>query len=252
MNEVQWQNPTIPHHESEPLRKRLRQLTASEVDAFCHLQLPYSPLKSDSDVLPIEKASDSMVLHVGWHGVDTDGYTSPDLFPAVQPGNRDRTEVKISGYDERTISPQLPHTVQFLRIPQLSRVPSRQHESLSFPTRCDNDCVSMKPDVPTDSVNFDPFIVPYNYLNYCHQKETAEPRIYRCTYPGCSKTYTRIARLKTHKLTHRGEKPYKCTWEGCTWRFTRLYELTRHNRKHTGNNRSNAVNVDVLSRDLIM
>ena len=63
---------------------------------------------------------------------------------------------------------------------------------------------------------------------------SARPRNFQCTYPGCNKSYLKSSHLKQHYRSHTGEKPYKCSWPSCNWQFTRSDELTRHYRKHTG------------------
>jgi len=54
----------------------------------------------------------------------------------------------------------------------------------------------------------------------------ASVNLYRCSEPGCDKTFSRPSRLETHMLAHTGERPFKCNQ--CDKDFTRNAHLKRH------------------------
>jgi len=54
----------------------------------------------------------------------------------------------------------------------------------------------------------------------------ASVNLYRCSEPGCDKTFSRPSRLETHMLAHTGERPFKC--DQCEKDFTRNAHLKRH------------------------
>jgi uncharacterized Zn-finger protein len=57
---------------------------------------------------------------------------------------------------------------------------------------------------------------------------------YRCSHPGCEKTFSKPSYLRYHEQRHLGIKPYSCRWPKCGWSFLRPDALARHYRIHTG------------------
>ncbi|KAJ3022038.1 hypothetical protein HKX48_007193 [Thoreauomyces humboldtii] len=59
------------------------------------------------------------------------------------------------------------------------------------------------------------------------------PKLYPCTFPDCTKTFTRSYNLKSHSLLHTGIKPFACA--GCPATFLRKHDRDRHfNSLHGG------------------
>ena len=51
---------------------------------------------------------------------------------------------------------------------------------------------------------------------------------------GCTKAFSRLENLKTHKRAHVGEKPYACEFAECAKRFTNASDKAKHmNRTHS-------------------
>ena len=53
--------------------------------------------------------------------------------------------------------------------------------------------------------------------------------IHACPYANCDKFFARPSRLKTHLLSHTGERPFKCPI--CGKDYARNFHLKRHLKK---------------------
>ncbi len=56
---------------------------------------------------------------------------------------------------------------------------------------------------------------------------------FRCTHPGCLKSYNSDFSLKKHMKTHSDEKPFRCTHPGCFKSFSRSDHLNKHYITHS-------------------
>lgn len=75
-----------------------------------------------------------------------------------------------------------------------------------------------------------PFDARYKLITHlrCHTGE----KPYKCEYPTCTRSFSRLENLKLHVRTHTGEKPYECHYEGCTKKFNNTSDRAKHMKTH--------------------
>ena len=57
-----------------------------------------------------------------------------------------------------------------------------------------------------------------------------ETKPYKCTFPGCNKSFSTSGHLSRHNTTHLGIKPFHCPIERCNDRFIRKDNMVQHYR----------------------
>ncbi|KAK9766746.1 transcriptional repressor [Basidiobolus ranarum] len=57
-------------------------------------------------------------------------------------------------------------------------------------------------------------------------------RKYKCSYPGCFRSFTTSGHLARHNRIHTGEKNFPCLMPGCPSRFSRQDNMMQHYRTH--------------------
>lgn len=65
------------------------------------------------------------------------------------------------------------------------------------------------------------------------QTQAKEVKRFKCSFTGCTRTYSTAGNLKTHQKTHKGEYHFVCNQEGCGKTFLTSYSLKIHVRVHT-------------------
>lgn len=69
---------------------------------------------------------------------------------------------------------------------------------------------------------------PVTPFSPTRKKFPSEYKTIQCTLPGCSKTFNRPARLKSHLVTHTNERPFPCPFDGCDKTYVEDKHLQHH------------------------
>ncbi|XP_063974123.1 zinc finger protein 28-like isoform X2 [Diachasmimorpha longicaudata] len=57
-------------------------------------------------------------------------------------------------------------------------------------------------------------------------------KLHKCSYEGCSLSYSKLSHLERHLRGHVGEKPWKCNFPQCDKAYTTSFSLRKHQAAH--------------------
>ncbi|QSL64537.1 hypothetical protein MERGE_001838 [Pneumocystis wakefieldiae] len=64
------------------------------------------------------------------------------------------------------------------------------------------------------------------------ERKKRQKKIYKCTFEGCNKAYSKPCRIEEHLRSHTGERPFVCNFKGCEKGFFRKSHLKAHIHSH--------------------
>jgi len=85
----------------------------------------------------------------------------------------------------------------------------------------------------TSNINASPLLtsISYNLNSNIQLVKKRAKKKYPCTYPGCTKTFSRPCHRQSHERSHENSRPFVCP--ECKRAFCRKHDMIRHQRIHS-------------------